>query len=117
MGKKEQFKIFIKSHPELIKKVENGESSWQKYYELYDLYGEDNEIWNTTDRALNGLDLSNLVNIVKKIDTNSIQKHINTAQKALGVIKDFSAKDTTNVVNKISKGPKTPRPLNKFFED
>lgn len=46
---------------------------------------------------------------------DSIQKHINTAQKALGFISDLTTKNQTPSVS--PKGPLNPRPLNKFFED
>ena len=43
---KESFKLFAKKHPELATKVINNDISWQKLYELYEIYGEDNTIWN-----------------------------------------------------------------------
>ena len=42
---KETFKEFIRNKPELINHVNNGTMTWQKFYELYDLYGEDDNIW------------------------------------------------------------------------
>ena len=44
--KHEAFKNFVKTKPELIKFVQNGKMTWQKFYELYDLYGEDEKVWN-----------------------------------------------------------------------
>lgn len=35
MSNKEEFKLFVKSHPELIRYVKNGEMTWQKFYETY----------------------------------------------------------------------------------
>ena len=43
---KESFKNFIRTKPELVEYVTNGEMTWQKFYELYDIYGEDNNIWD-----------------------------------------------------------------------
>ena len=40
--KQEEFKNFVRTKPELIKYVQNGKMTWQKFYELYDLYGTDN---------------------------------------------------------------------------
>ena len=37
----DNFKSFVKKNPKLITFVKNGSMSWQKFYELYDLYGED----------------------------------------------------------------------------
>ena len=42
----DNFKSFVKKNPKLITFVKNGSMSWQKFYELYDLYGEDNNVWN-----------------------------------------------------------------------
>ena len=53
--------------------------------------------------------------MVKNVDMDSIQKHINTAQKALGFISELTTKNASPT--SIAKGPTTPRPLNKFFED
>ena len=51
---------------------------------------------------------------MKKIDMDSVQKHINTAQKALGLVQELTGK-SGNVPT--PKGPVNPRPINKFFED
>ena len=45
MKSKEEFKSFVRKHPELIKYVKSGEMNWQKFYELYNLYDEDNSAW------------------------------------------------------------------------
>ena len=44
---KDTFKTFAKSHPELAKNVMSGKTSWQKLYELYDIYGENSNVWDT----------------------------------------------------------------------
>ena len=44
--KKEEFKEFVKKNPKLITYVKNNEMTWQKFYEMYDLYGESNDVWN-----------------------------------------------------------------------
>lgn len=117
MDKKESFKAFAKTHPELLASIRNGETSWQKLYEVYDIYGEDDRAWNTyfnknTSSVNNSL---NFTDIVKNIDMESVQKHINTAQKALGLVQELTSKGAST--SAISKGPVTPRPINKFFED
>jgi hypothetical protein len=47
MTKKDEFKEFVRKHPELVTYVKNGEMSWQKYYELYDMYGEEESVWKS----------------------------------------------------------------------
>ena len=45
MSKLDQFKEFVKKNPNLVKYVKNNEMTWQKFYEIYDMYGEDTEVW------------------------------------------------------------------------
>lgn len=119
--KNEAFKNFVRTKPELIKYVQNGEMTWQKFYEIYDLYGEDNVIWDKYilgDREPITDSISKITNMVKNVDVNSIKSHINTAQKAIDFVQDLTKKTPTpDLTNSLNKGPVAPRPLNKFFED
>ena len=115
MDKKEQFKIFLKNNPKLISYIKEKDSSMQKLYEIYDVYGEDDKVWDeyTSDRS--SINLHNISNIVKNIDMNSIKGHINTAQKALNLVQELTGKVNDSV--KMIKKPLAPKPLDKFFED
>ncbi|MEG1505957.1 MAG: spore coat protein YlbD [Bacilli bacterium] len=126
MANREEFKSFIKTKPELVKYVQNGEMTWQKFYELYDLYGTNETVWSKyeldEDRGTAGVaeSISKITNMVKSVDMNSIKSHINTAQKALDFVQDLTTKKASSAastVSSLSKGPTSPRPLNKFFED
>lgn len=115
MTKKEEFKSFASRKPELISYVENGQMTWQKFYELYDIYGEDNNIWDnySSNRGNTTNNISKINDLFKNIDMNSIKEHINTAQKALDFVQELTSKSGETP----SKTLVTPRPLNKFFED
>ena len=119
--KQEEFKNFVRTKPELIKYVQNGEMTWQKFYELYDLYGTDESIWNKyilRDRSGVEDSISKITNMVKNVNVDSIKSHINTAQKAIDFVSDLTKKNpTSNIAENLVKGPVSPRPLNKFFED
>lgn len=118
MATKEEFKLFARKHPELVRFVKNGEANWQKFYEIYDIYGEEESAWQPyfTKQSTTGGDYNfkSITDKIKNIDLSQVQEHINTAQKALGIVQELTSKGstaaaTTEVVN--------PRPINKIFED
>lgn len=118
MNKKDEFKEFVRSRPELVDFIKSGEMSWQKFYELFDLYGSDRGVWdkysgNTSNGA--GANFSKIGDMMKGVNMDSIQEHIGTAQKALGFVQELTASGKTPVSN--VKGPSSPRPINKFFGD
>ena len=43
---KEEFKNFVNNHKELIKYVNEDKMTWQKFYDMYVLYGKDNDVWD-----------------------------------------------------------------------
>ena len=118
MSKLDEFKNFVKDNPKLATYVKKGEMSWQKFYEMYDLYGDTNDIWKdylnpsvvTSQTAAFGF--NDVVNFFKSIDLDSVQNGISSLQRVLGVVQDFGSKDTTNV-----KEEYKPRPIYKHFED
>ena len=128
--KKEQFKEFVKKNPRLISYVKNNEMTWQKFYEMYDLYGESEDAWKeyitkeeikkeVTNTAVAsgvaGLTLSQVVNWFKNVDLDGLQESIGSVQRVLGVVQDFSKKD--NNQSQTNKQVYKPRPLYKHFED
>lgn len=118
MGK-EDFKAFAKSHPELINWVKNKNGTWQDLYDVYDIYGSEESAWSkyTKEDSTNKTTFNDLSSMVKNIDMEAVQKHLNTAQKALNFVSELTTKGAGDAASSIAKGPVTPRPLNKFFED
>lgn len=112
---KEEFKTFARSHPELVKTVQEGKTSWQKLYELYDIYGENNTIWDDyiskpIEETTNTI--KTLFNTFKNLDMDSVQKGITNIQKTISLLQDIgigSNKELTNTYE--------PRPLYQHFED
>ena len=110
--KKEEFKEFVKKNPKLITYVKNNEMTWQKFYEMYDLYGKDETIWKdyidikkdkVSEKKMEtkgksgvaGLTLSEVVNWFKNVDLDGLQEGIGNVQRVLGVMQDFTKKDKT----------------------
>ena len=130
MSKKEEFKDFARKHPELIKQVNTGKVTWQKLYNIYDIYGEEESAWsnhlntssNETRNLKSSLNLNSITNFFKNTDMSNVQKHIGTAQKALGFIQDLTTKEkglgaTAATISALGSKPSATRPINKFFED
>lgn len=123
MDKKEEFKEFIKSKPELVDYVKNKEYTWQDFYEVFDLYGKDESVWKKykekkSDNEGNerkNASITELTDLVKNINIDNVQKYINNAQKAINVISELTSKKTG--VSEAQVIAKTPRVINKFFGD
>ena len=123
MGSKEEFKSFVRKNPSLIKYVNNNSMTWQKFYEMYDMYGESNDIWNnylntTSNNIVKTNTLSSsenafreLVNTVKTINLEKVQKGINSLQKTISLVQELGSSNNTT--------PKEyeRRPIYKHFED
>ena len=118
---KEQFKSFVRKNPILVKYVDSKEMTWQQFYEMYDLYGEENSVW---DKYLNNniaskditktTAFTDLLAFLKTINLDSLKEGINSVQRVLGVFQDLSG--SKNEKNEDKKEYK-PRPLYKHFED
>lgn len=109
---KETFKEFIRNKPELTNYINSGEMTWQKFYELYDIYGEDENVWRKYEQPKQNFKVTELIN---KFDPEAMQKHLETAKKALDIFSEFATKSENKITNNIK--PDIERPLNKFFGD
>ena len=115
----DEFKSFVKNNPYLIKYVTDKKMTWQQFYEIYDLYGENDKIWNDfKDNSPSSTNTnSNLINtikeifgLVKGIDLNGVQKALTSLDKAIEAFKSFNSdSNSTNTYQE--------RPKNKYFED
>ncbi len=114
---KESFKQFAKVHPELAKAVLNNQGTWQKYYEMYEMYGEDHEVWkpylnsNPTTTKDDG-SLQELFNMIKKVDLETVRKGVAGLQKAITLVQDLHL--TGN-----NQNPRSYEPRNRYqrFDD
>lgn len=108
---KEEFKEFVKTKPELIDYVNSGEMTWQRFYEMWNLYGKDDAIWSKYKKKEESFNFSSILNSLKNIKADDVKKGVNNIQKVVELIQGLIIKDT----------PKTnayePRQLFKKFED
>ena len=125
--KVDAFKTFVRKNPGLIKYVRTGEMDWQKFYELYDLYGEEESAWNpylkketpvvtnhTSADAKNITDgLLGMASLLKGIDLNTVQNGVSSLQRVVGLLQELGNKTPKEEVKPAYK----PRPIYKHFED
>lgn len=118
---KEEFKKFVQKNPNLASYVNNNKMTWQQFYEMYDLYGENNSIWNnfkdnigsskspTTGNFISTV--KEFIDLFKGIDLNTVQKTLSSIDKAIESFKGFST-NNNSVNNNYEERPKY-----KYFED
>lgn len=111
MSKKEEFKEFVKKNPQLIKYVKSGEGTWQKFYELYDIYGENDEAWKEYLGVATTTTTLDILSWLKNINLDSVQSGIVNIQKMLGMVQELTNKDDKKT------DEYKPRPIYKHFED
>ena len=90
---KDNFKKFVSNHPELVNYVKNNNVTWQSLYELYDLYGEDNKVWNKYfNSGISEINISGLLNTIKNINLDSLEENITSIQKAVNLVSELTKK-------------------------
>ncbi|WP_413301511.1 YlbD family protein [Bacillus sp. 1P10SD] len=119
-----QFKEFVKNNPNIIREVRNGKATWQELYEDWYLLGEEDKRWESigvetrsepeAESNAKGDWMSNIMGMVKKMDPNQMQNHINNLSQALGAIQGVIAQFQGGNPNasagpvKTQEGPKHP---------
>ena len=106
---KELFKKFARKNPSLANTVLNGTATWQQLYELYEIYGENNSIWNPylnpkEDTPIGSF--KDLFQTLKNLDMDSVQKGVTNLQKTIGLLQEIG------VGNSLEK-----RPIYQRFDD
>jgi len=121
-NKLDNFKEFVRNNSYLINYTKTGNKTWQDLYEIYDLYGEDQDAWNnylkedtksnTTTNSKSPNYIEEVVRIAKNIDMDKVQEGITSLQKTLGLFGDLFASKGKNNTKEYN-----PRPLYRRFDD
>lgn len=120
---KEDFKNFVRNNPTLVKHVNNNEVTWQQLYEMYNLYGENSEVWddylvkgNTSNISkvtpANEKAFKELVSMIKKVDLEKVRHGIEGVQKTISLIQDLGVGNKNNVQEQYQN-----RPVYQHFDD
>ena len=110
----DEFKKFVRNNPHLVNYVKSSKMTWQQFYEIYDLYGPNDSIWNDfKDNDIDNTNITNtfkgIVNLIKGIDLNSVRKALTSLDKAIEAFKGFNNNDNNEIYEE--------RPKNKYYED
>lgn len=116
---KESFKEFVRKYPRLVDHVNNHSMTWQKFYEMYDMYGENEEVWqkylnqdvSVASKNTNGT-VNDFMNMIRGVDLETIQKGVNGLQKAIGLLQEIGPGKENNFQNQYEE-----RPIHKYYED
>ena len=109
MDRKEEFKLFVRKYPTFETYVQNRTTTWQDLYELWDMYGDDDNVFKKYKTYASN-DLSNVITSIKNINMDNVKKNLNSIEKGIKLLQDFVKKeDATSSYE--------PRPLFRKFED
>lgn len=113
----DNFKAFVRKNPILINYIKEGKNTWQEFYELYDLYKEDSNVWKKylkkEDKEERSININNILDYAKNIDVNKLQDGISSIQKAIDLFGGMLTKDNPQNENNIYR----PRPVYRRFDD
>jgi len=111
----ESFKKFVKERPSLVEYVNKKEKTWQDFYELYELYGENNEVWdNYIKKANTPITIKDFLGMFKNIDMSEMQESINSIQKGIGYIENLVKSNEPNIPQRSNY---EKRPMYRYFDD
>lgn len=109
----DNFKSFVKSNPTFANYIKDGSMTWQKFYELYDMYGEDDQIWSEyREEKKKSTTINDIVKMAKNIDVDKLQTGMNSLSKALTLFSDLFASNSKTPTDTYK-----PRAIYRKFED
>lgn len=117
----QEFRQFIKKHPKMIMEVRRGKKTWKELYEEWYVLGENDSYW---DRYKSEEEISNdsfssseknvwlpqLLNSLKKMDPEQLQKHVNNLSEMLGAIQGLISQFQKNNEGKNESIEQMPSP-------
>lgn len=93
---KESFKTFVRNKPELAKYVQEKNTSWQSIYELYELYGENSDIWKDYSTSKFNTTINEVLNTIKNIDIEKLQSGIENIQNTISLVQNLGSNKDSN---------------------
>jgi Putative coat protein len=122
----QQFKMFVKENPGLIKEVRSGNTTWQELYEEWYLLGEEDSRWesyreestgskkqeDSEKKEKSGEWMSKILNTVKSMDQEQLQGQIGNISQAIaaiqGVLSQFQGSQQPSKPSSNRDAPQSP---------
>lgn len=111
----DEFRDFVKRHPNVRNDVLNGKRTWQQIYEDWVVLGEGDLMWqpykNNMDKTqnqsspkkiedlLSSDNLKTIMGYIKKINPDTLSKTLNTIQKVLQITQSFGGNAPSGLYN------------------
>ncbi len=103
-----EFRAFVNKFPKLRDDVRGGKRTWQNIYEEWVLFGEENfgnyraediqNIKNVVSNSNLSLDsVKNVVNYIKKINPDDLNKTLNTVQKVIQIVQTVGGSKASSI--------------------
>ena len=113
------FKNFVKERPSLINHVESGKKTWQDFYNIYELYGENSSVWDKyLEKGISStagvVTFKDLFDTFKNMDVSGVQDSLTSLQKGINYISNI-VKEKEGSIPKRSSYER--RPIYKYFDD
>ena len=72
------------------------------FYELYDIYGEDMDVWNKyiKDDIKDSINIKGILSTLKNINLDSLEENIGSLQKAMSLVEELT-RDSKNDEEKV----------------
>lgn len=103
MSKIDDFKLFIKTKPEVVNKIHNGELSWQMVYEIYDIKGENDPLFQneksikkTEENKSTTSSINSALKAFQDIDMDKVTNNLQSIQKVLSIFSEFGKSNNSN---------------------
>lgn len=96
MATLDEFKQFVKTIPGVRQEVLDGHYTWQQLYEIYSLYGKNDEVFKPYLQSVklnDTFDMQKIMFILKNLDLEAVGKSLDGVQKLLNIVIGLSSKD------------------------
>ena len=112
MDKKELFKEFLKNNKDLSKLVIDGKTTYQKLFETYDIYGEDDSVWSKIRES----EKNKIFEYLKNIDMDKLEDNVSSIEKALSFFEEILSLREDKKEENFKKRSKA-NTIERFFDD